>query len=241
MAAAPEIVAADMAFRKDYVLVREDAVDIVVLKHPEVSRECVVRPDGKISLPILDDVAAAGLTPAELDAKLTKLFSRRFVGPEITVVVTRHRPASVYVMGEVNRPSVVELRDASTVLQAVARSNDFTSRAAKGSVVLIRLTDGNRLTATQLDLRLRGRGAKHLQLHNIPLRPDDIVYVPKTRINNFSSFLAENITPILTAFNSGVSAINNVRFIQLIDRQIEWLEAEIDRPDSTVTPPLFNP
>jgi polysaccharide export outer membrane protein len=239
VSAAPEVAVASTRFRKEYVLAPEDTLDIVVLRHPEISRTCVVRPDGRISVPMLDDVEAAGLTPQELDARLTDQLQARVLNPEVTVVVTEFRQPSVYVMGEVLRPGAVPLREAATALQAIARSGDFTSIAARDSVVLIRLNEEDELVA----MRLRAEETpSYLTLSNTPLKADDILLVPKTSIGSLSSYLSQNVTPILGALQGGLGTVTGFKYIKLIDRQIEWLEEETDRIDgSTITPTFVNP
>lgn len=243
VAASPEVVVANTPFRKEYVLTPEDTLDIVVLRHPEISRACVVRPDGQISVPMLDEVPAAGLTPKELDTRITEGLTGRVLNPEVTVVVTQFRPPSAYVMGEVAQPSAVPLRDASTVLQAISRCGDFTSLAAADSVVLIRLDEQNQLLAMRLSTEIEGRDRPYLALSNVPIKADDVIIVPKTSIGRLSTYLTQNVLPILGTVSGGVGAYTGVKYIKLIDRQLEWLEKETDRIDSTstITPSFTNP
>ncbi|MBI4556787.1 MAG: polysaccharide biosynthesis/export family protein [Candidatus Hydrogenedentes bacterium] len=222
--AVPEVVESTRRFSREYVLAPLDSVEVVVLKHPEVGRTVAIRPDGYLTLPVVDDVKAAGMTPSELDQKITELLAPRLVNPEVSIIVTSLRPPAVYVVGDVAQPTIVPLRDATTVFQAVARAGGFTTKSAKRSVILIRLQDDNRLTATRLDLEQRGKGAAYLALNNVPLEAEDIVFVPKTLIARLNVFINENINTVLTGVNSVLSTYNQIRFTEIIDRQLRDLD-----------------
>ena len=88
----------------NYVIGAQDVLDINVWKEPDVSRVVPVRPDGKISLPLLNDVQAAGLTPAQLAAQITESLKKYVTNPQVTVIVTTINSQRVYILGEVMRP-----------------------------------------------------------------------------------------------------------------------------------------
>ena len=88
----------------NYVIGAQDVLDINVWKEPDVSRTVPVRPDGKISLPLLNDVQAAGLTPAQLAAQITESLKKYVTSPQVTVIVTTINSQRVYILGEVTRP-----------------------------------------------------------------------------------------------------------------------------------------
>lgn len=217
--AAPVIASTTQRYKKEYVLVPADVIDVVVFKHPVVSRSCVIRPDGYISLPILDDIKAAGLTPRELDATLTELFSRRLSNPEVTIIVTQMRPTMIYVIGEVRQPAAMPLNGPMTVLHAVTQAGGFTTKSLKRDVILIRLTEDDCLTAFKIDVQKKKRGGAYLALNNQPLQADDIIFVPKRPISILSTFLNENINPILSMVNSGLSTYSNFKLLEYLDAQ----------------------
>ena len=217
----PEVAMATKRYRKEYIMAPGDEIDVVVLKHAEVSRPCVIRSDGYISLPMLDDVKAAGLSPTQLDERLTELFSARLTDPEVTVIATQVRPPMVFVAGEVGATTVVLLRDAPTAAEAVLRAGGFTNWAKAKSVLIIRLRDDNRLIAMHVDMRgLRGQEAPYMALRCMPLQADDIVFVPKTRIYQVSLFVEQHINTILTGVNSVLNTWNQVQFTELVDAQL---------------------
>lgn len=228
IAADPGVVVAAGRYRKEYVLAPQDVVEVTVLKHPEVSRSCLIRPDGYITLPILDDVKAAGLTPAALDARLTGLFSERLQKPEVTIIVTDLRPPMVYVLGEVAQARAVPLREAQTALQAVANAGGFTVRAKEKSVVVIRLTEDDRLVATAIQVQPRGKGARYMALGNVPLQPDDIVFVPKRAIARMNLFFNESVNPILATVNNMFATYTNFKLIEVLEKNLENAEDQQD-------------
>jgi len=219
--AVPEVVEATRRYRKEYVLAPQDVVDVYIMRLPDGKFSSPIRSDGYISVPYAGEVKAAGLTPRELNEKLTELLSERLVNPEVTVIVREARPAVAYVTGEVGATAVVPLAGTTTAIQAIVRAGGFTTKAARDSVVLIRLTEEGRLTATRLNMVEGGQEAVFLALQNVPLQADDILFVPKTTIARVSTFLNDNINVILSGLNSVLSTYYNIRFIELIQKELQ--------------------
>lgn len=127
----------------DYRIGPEDVLNIVVLGHPDYTRIVPVRPDGRISLPAVNDVVAAGLTPAELRIELTNSFAK-FInseGLEVSVIVTEVHSLKVSVQGNVRTPLRFELRSKATVLDALAMAGGFTDYAKRDQII-VRRADG---------------------------------------------------------------------------------------------------
>src|SRR5207302_6366962 len=120
-----EVVQSSIRFRKEYVLAPGDQIEVVVRRVSEVSRAVFIRPDGLFSLPLLQDVPAAGLTPRELSIKLKELFSARLLDPEINVIPMQVRQPVVYVVGDVNNVVATPFRDAPTAIQAITLAGGF--------------------------------------------------------------------------------------------------------------------
>jgi polysaccharide export outer membrane protein len=213
----PEVAEAGGRYRLEYVLAAGDNLDIVVLRHGEVSRSVIIRPDGYISLPLLDDVRAAGFTVRELDVRLTALLSDRLKAPEVTVVATTTREPQVFVYGEVISPRVVSLREANTVAQAVATAGGFDSSADTDSVILMRVHEDGRLVASKIELALSGQPAPYMQAHNIPLRADDMIFVPKTGIAQVNEWITNFVSQPLQGVNSAVSTYANLKIIESLN------------------------
>ena len=134
----PEFVAGE---RKPYVIGVTDILQLAVWKNPELSVAVAVRPDGKISVPLLDDVQAEGLTPQELKEVLTEALSEFITAPDVTVLVREMNSQLVYLLGEgVRSNGAIQLRKEMRVLEAIATMGGFTIWADKNRVRILRKT-----------------------------------------------------------------------------------------------------
>jgi len=199
-----------------YRLGMGDVVAVRFWGSPELDEEVRIRPDGMISLPFIDEVVAAGRTPAELDAELTRRYTGELAEPEITVILRETGSRRVYVGGEVERQGVVELGGPLTLVQAIQEVGGFLTTARRKQVLLIRTTPEQRI-ARAIDVRpiLSGRDLSH----DVLLQPSDVIFVPRTKITNVNLFVDQYVTsivplrPVLTIpvfdeplFNSGDGA-----------------------------------
>ena len=126
----------------NYTIGPQDVLDISVWKEPELTRSVPVRPDGKISLPLLNDVQAAGLTPSELAAQITTNLKKFVTAPQVTVIVTAINSQRVFIIGEVLRPGAFPLLPGMTVLQALSSAGGFTQFASLSKIYILRNEDG---------------------------------------------------------------------------------------------------
>jgi polysaccharide biosynthesis/export protein len=126
----------------NYIIGAQDVLDISVWKEPEVSRTVPVRPDGKISLPLLNDVQASGLTPAQLAAQITESLKKFVTNPQVTVIVTIINSQRIYILGEVTRAGAYPLLPGMTVLQALSSAGGFTQYANMKKIYLLRQENG---------------------------------------------------------------------------------------------------
>lgn len=129
----------------NYVIGGQDVLDISVWKEPEVSRVVPVRPDGKISLPLLNDVQAAGLTPGALAQQITESLKKYVTNPQVTVIVTTINSQRVYLLGEVSRPGAFPMIPGMTVLQAISSGGGFTQFARTKSIYVLRNENGKQV------------------------------------------------------------------------------------------------
>jgi len=130
-----------------YVIGPSDVLQVTVWKNPELSLQQVpVRPDGRISTPLANDVQAAGLTTDELKTVLTEKLGEYVTAPEVTVVVLAVNSRRVYVLGEVVRPGPVPLATDTRVLDAVSAAGGFSTFADKDRVKIIRRGEGGAVT-----------------------------------------------------------------------------------------------
>lgn len=159
----------------EYRIGPEDVIQIAVWNNDAMSRTVPVRPDGKISLPLLNDVQAAGLTPMELRDFLVKKLADYMPNPEASVIVTEVRSFKVSVIGEVARPARYELRSATTVLDVLALVGGFTQFASRSRIVILR-PDGKMMKRIPFNYnKVVSAGGEQ---ENFYLQNGDIVLVP---------------------------------------------------------------
>lgn len=155
-----------------YVIGADDMLLISVWKEPDLTTTLPVRPDGDISLPLLDDVKAAGLTPTELAASITTKLKKYVANPRVTVVVTQINSQKVYVTGEVQHTGAIQLLPDMTVLQALADAG-FTQFANVKGIYVLRTVNGREQRMPVNYKRLiKGQAA------NLKLQPGDTIVVP---------------------------------------------------------------
>ncbi len=158
-----------------YVIGPEDVLDINVWKEPDMTRVVPVRPDGKISLPLINDVQAAGSTPQQLATDVTNKLRKFLTEPQVTVIVTAINSQRVFVVGEVLRAGAFPLIPGMTVLQALASAGGFTTFADVKKIHVMRLVNGKH-TEMPFNYREVLKGDNPDQ--NIKLEPGDTVVVP---------------------------------------------------------------
>jgi polysaccharide export outer membrane protein len=158
-----------------YTIGVDDVLDISVWKEPDVSRSVPVRPDGKISLPLINDVQAAGLTPADLATEITGRLKKFLNDPQVTVIVTQINSRRVYVVGGVVRAGAYPLLPGMTVLQAISSAGGFTVYADTKAIRVVRVVDGKQ-TELPFDYHAVLKGSKSSE--NILLLPGDTIVVP---------------------------------------------------------------
>ncbi len=158
----------------DYVIGVQDVLSVVFWREKEMSAEVTVRPDGKISLPMLNDITAAGLTPEGLAAVVSKAGEKLVRDAGATVIVKEIRSRKVYVIGEVSRPGTFQLGNDMTVLQALGEAGGFIEGADKGDVVILR-SEGGKEHRFKFNYNDVVKGKNPTQ--NIRLLPGDTIIV----------------------------------------------------------------
>ena len=159
----------------NYVIGPQDVLDISVWKEPELTRPVPVRPDGKISMPLLNDVQAAGKTPLQLAADITTGLKKFVTDPQVTVIVTTINSQRVFILGEVNRAGAYPLLPDMTVLQALSSAGGFTIYANLKKIYVLRAEAGKQVKHpfNYKDV-LAGKATDQ----NIVLRAGDTIVVP---------------------------------------------------------------
>jgi polysaccharide export outer membrane protein len=159
----------------NYSIVPEDVLTIDVWKEPEISRTVPVRRDGKISLPLLNDLQAAGLTPTQLGAEIVERLRATIVHPQVTVIVAQMSSLRIYILGQVTRGGAYPLVPDMTVMQALSIAGGFTPYANVKKVYVMRKENGaDRIYPVNCKEVISGRKTEQ----NIHLKPGDTIVVP---------------------------------------------------------------
>jgi polysaccharide export outer membrane protein len=158
----------------DYVIGPDDTLHISVWKEPDLSETLPVRPDGKISMPLLDDIPAAGMTPELLKELITARLKKYIADPRVTVVVTGMNSRRIFVTGEVTHSGPLPLLPHMTVLQALAQAG-FTQFANLKAIYLLRTENGKQ---AKLPFNYKEVVKGNHPEQNIVLKPGDTVVVP---------------------------------------------------------------
>ena len=159
----------------NYIIGPSDDLDINVWKEPDISRKVPVRPDGKISLPLINDIQAAGLTPMQLKAQITEKLKKFLTDPQVTVIVMNINSQRVYIMGETNRPGAYPLLPNMTILQALTSAGGFSQFANTSKIQLLRTENGKQKTYFfNYKEVVQGKNTDQ----NLVLKPGDSIVIP---------------------------------------------------------------
>jgi polysaccharide export outer membrane protein len=201
LASPHDVVRSSVKYQKEYLLMAGDQVEVQVWRNAEVSRTVWVRPDGYISLPLLQEVKAAGLTPGELAGNVTKAYSGRLLNPEVTVIPVQVRQPTVYVLGDVKSPGAYPLRQATTAVQALAMAGGGLRSGWESETSVIRLSSDGYLEAIPIggqtgnEWFFTPQATPFRNLGNVPLEADDIVFVPETGRSQIFRALSDLLIP----------------------------------------------
>lgn len=158
----------------EYRIGPEDVLDVLVWKNPELSRTVPVRPDGKVSLPLVNDIQAAGMTPSDLRQQLAARLGEFVPSPEVSVIIREIHAVKVAVVGAVKLPGRYELKSPATVLELLALAQGLTEFANRDRIVVLRQNG----TATQRIPFNYRKVADGSEQENFFVRPGDIILVP---------------------------------------------------------------
>ncbi len=183
-----------------------DDIDVKFLYWPELDESQTVRPDGKISLQLVDDVQVTGLTPEKLDEHLTKIYESKIKGPVITVIVRSLVNRRVYVAGEVRLPGLVPIRGSMTALEAVMSAGGFNESSADYSSVVVIQHAGDKRYATLVDLKSALESSESYQYY---LGPNDIVYVPRTKIVKLNVWMDQHLKRLILSTGASFRALSS--------------------------------
>lgn len=194
-----EVIASAEETKKEYILQSGDVIDIKFFYNPELDELVIIRPDGRISLQLVDEVEAVNLTPSELDQILTETYSTILHYPEITVIVREFAAQEVFVGGEVMRPGVISWSRDTTALRAIFQAGGFKETARTTNVIIVSKGLNNAPVARKVSLKKVISTKAPGPQNDILLRPFDIVYVPKTFIAKANKFMKQYIKNMIPA------------------------------------------
>jgi len=160
---------------KNYVIGLGDVLEIFVWRNEQLSRQIVVRPDGKISLPLIQDIQAEGLTVLQLRDEITRKFAEHVNHPRVTIIVSQINSYRVSVLGRVQRPGVYPITGNTTLLEAITMAGGFTEWANKRKITVITHQGGQEKKIT-VNYKKIASGKDPSQ--NIVLKRGDTIIVP---------------------------------------------------------------
>jgi polysaccharide export outer membrane protein len=159
----------------DYLIGPEDAIEVLVWKNPDLSRVVNVRPDGKISLPLIGDVQAAGISATQLNTEIVERLQKFYKEPpQVSTIVQQVNSYSIYILGEVRSPGKYLVKSGTTFLQAVTLAGGFTEFASKNKITVRRRSNGNYEDIISLKYNEIISGLQK----NVMMYPGDTVLVP---------------------------------------------------------------
>jgi polysaccharide biosynthesis/export protein len=159
----------------EYIIGGQDTLNISVWRENDFSGPVIVRPDGKVTMPLLGDMQAAGLTPMQLATSITEKLRKYVAEPRVTVVVTQMNSQRFYIMGEVGRGGAFPLQARTTVLQALASAGGFTALADTKKIYVLRKENGKE-AKYPFNYKEVIKGNHREQ--NIIVKPGDTIVVP---------------------------------------------------------------
>jgi len=158
----------------EFKLGPDDVVEVFVYKEPELSPTVVVRPDGKISLPLIGELMVNGKSALELQREVTQKLAQYIAEPSVNVIVKEVNSAKVSVLGEVKTPGMYKIKDRATILDAVALAGGFTEYARRDKVTLIRIEPNGQQHRIQINVEDQIKGRKGDLFYILPY---DKIYV----------------------------------------------------------------
>ena len=165
----------NLAVPGNYVIGTDDLLGIVYWKDKDMSTDARVRPDGRISLPLINEVVAAGLTPEELQKRVTEESAKYMEDASITIVVREINSLKVFITGEVTKPGTYPITSATTVMQLISLAGGLREYANSKNIMIMR-KEGDKQTSLKFNYKEVAAG-KNLK-QNIDLKPGDTVVVP---------------------------------------------------------------
>ena len=176
----PEVIIPPGPPEEGFVLGPEDVIEVVVWRTPDLSRQVIIRPDGKISLPLIGDVPVQGLTADQIAKDLTERFKAYKENPSVSVNVLEVNSYYVFVVGEVNTPGKLPLKSYTTILQALSLAGGFTQFASSNDILVVRnITNAEgKVKEPRIPLRYDDLISEDGGAYNLTLKSGDTIVIP---------------------------------------------------------------
>lgn len=162
----------------DYIIGPEDILEITVWKNADLSKQVQVRPDGRISLPLLGDISAVAKTPVQLTEEISAGLRAYMESPTVSIMVKEVNSYQIYVLGEVNKPGKYPLKSKTTLLQGITVAGGFTAMAARNKIVIFRFSTKSGEGLTKLKASYDDIVVRDGSSQNMELKPGDQIVVP---------------------------------------------------------------
>jgi len=162
--------------KDDYVIGADDVLAINVWKEPELSRSAPVRPDGRVTLPLVGDIEASGNTPKQLQASIEKILEKYISKPVVTVIVQEVKSHKFSIVGEVQKPGTYPLTGSVTVLQGLAQAGGFRDWAKVKDIIILRTSPTGSREKLHFNYKRVIKGDTSQQ--NVQLQTGDTIVVP---------------------------------------------------------------
>jgi len=192
---------ADTNKESEYVMGPGDQLEVSVWNHPEFTRTIRIRPDGKISLPLIENLNADGITPSKLSQNIHDQLLKYIKEPTVSVIVMEYKSKNILVIGDIIKPGLYQYEGNMTVFDAIGMAQGYNPHAQLKSILVVRGAYNNEpmFYIANLYKAIHDGDASE----NITLQPKDIVYVPKNFIGNvadFTDFYISRIQPVATSY-----------------------------------------
>jgi polysaccharide export outer membrane protein len=185
----------------EYIMGPGDLLEIAVWNHPELVKTMRIRPDGKVSFPLIKNIHAAGNTPSALMHEMEKRLAKYLKEPKVSVIIMEYKSKNVLVLGEVKTPGLYQYEGDMSAFDAIAKAGGYNKHAQLNSILVIESARSSEPKFFIADLHKAVRYGDITQ--DVRLRPNDLVYVPKNFIGNIGDamdFFFARIQPVATTY-----------------------------------------
>jgi len=185
----------------EYIMGPGDLIEIAVWHHPELEKTMRIRPDGRVSFPLVKDIHAAGNTPLALMHEIEKRLAKYLKEPEVSVIVMEYKSKNILVLGEVKNPGLYQYEGDMSAFEAIAKAGGYNKHAQLNSIFVVESARSSEPKFFIADMHKAIRYGDITQ--DVKLRPDDLIFVPKNFVGNFGDamdFFFARIRPVAATY-----------------------------------------